>query len=669
QAFQGLIRQLLVKRDEELASWRVAIREALGANGRLVVDLVPELELLIGPQLPVPEMPPREAERRFLASFGGFLGVFARREHLLVLFLDDLQWLDAATLQFLVSIMTRLNNGPLLAIGAYRDNEVGPAHPLRRLVESVRQASARVEEIELGPLSRDDCCRLVAESVGYGASQVEAVGQLLHEKTAGNPFFAIQFLTALWEGRLLAFDTTHGAWTWDLDAIRARGFSDNVADLMVAKLQRLPAATQEALQRFACVGHSAQVATLAMVQGGSAEAVHADLWEALREGLVSRRGDAYGFLHDRVQEAAYALTPEGRRPEAHVRIGRRLLAHLPQEAVSDRVFEIVNQLNRGVGLITDLSERDTLRQLNAQAGRRAQHATAYAAARGYLRQATALLRLDAWRTQYEDTFKVHLELCECEYLISHFDVAQDLSRLLLEHARSDLDRAQVYRLRIRLGQLAGRPADALTALREALQLFGMTWPESAADIQAASEAEHRAVAINLGGRRVAELVDAPAATDPTVQMIIGLIAESLFLASGWTAQHSYFPWLATRGVNICLRHGHSAESSSLDEGYARARVTVGDLPSAFEFSDLALRLAAKFDNPRLQAIVRFRHGFFINPWCSHIATSLPALHQSFAALVQAGDVLYAGYAGVHAVELSLEKGDRLDDVLAMSRTY
>src|SRR5499427_5358908 len=201
-----------------------------------------------------------------------------------------------------------------------------------------------------------------------------------------------------------------------------------------------------------------------MVLGGSEEAVHADLWEALREGLVSRRGDAYGFLHDRVQEAAYALTPEGRRPEAHVRIGRRLLAHLPQEAVSDRVFEIVNQLNRGVGLITDLSDRETLRQLNVQAGRRAKHAAAYASARGYLRQATALLRPEAWHTQYEDTFTVHLERCECEYLTGHFDVAQELSRLMLEHARSNIDRAQVYRLRIRLSGLAGHLDDPLPAL-------------------------------------------------------------------------------------------------------------------------------------------------------------------------------------------------------------
>jgi PAS domain S-box-containing protein len=668
QALQALIRQLLIKSEEDLAVWREAMLEALGANGRLIVDLVPELERLIGSQPPAPDLPPREAEKRFLAILGGFLGVFARREHPLVLFIDDLQWLDAATLQFLAYLVTHSNSGSLLAIGAYRDNEVGPAHPLRLMLESVRQAGAPVEEIVLGPLSRDDCCRMVAESVGCGPSEAEPLGQLLHEHAAGNPFFAIQFLTALWEERLLDFDAAHGAWTWDIDAIRARGFTDNVADLMVAKLKRLPAATQEALQRFAGVGNSADVTTLAMVQGGGEEAVHAALWDALREGLVSRRGNSYRFLHDRVQEAAYALIPEDRRPEAHVRIGRRLLAHLPPEAVSERVFEIVNQLNRGLGLLTEQAERDTLRQLNTQAGRRAKHATAYVSARGYLHQATALLRPDSWRTQYEDTFTLQLERCECEYLTGNFNVAQELSHLMLEHTRSDLDRAQVYRLRIRLSGLAGRFDAPLPALREAFRLFGMILPESAADIEAASEAEHREVAINLRGRRVAELVDAPAATEPTVQMLISLIAESVSSA-GWDLQPLYFPWLTARGVNVCLGHGHTAESSILYQGYARARVDAGDFQSAFEFADLALRLAAKGENPRLQAIVRFRHGFFVSPWRNHIATSLPYLHQGFAELVQAGDFLYAGYAGIDAVELSLEKGDRLVDVLETCRKY
>ena len=372
QALQTLVRQLLVKSEAELAVWRESMLNALGANGRLVVDLVPELEILIGPQPPVPDLPLREAEDRFLAILGRFLAVFARSDHPLVLFLDDLQWFDPATLKFLARVVSPPMSGALLAIGAYRDNEVGPDHPLRLMLESVRQAGALVQDIVVGPLSRDDLARMVAESVGCGLRQAEPLGRLIHDKTAGNPFFASQFLTTLCEAHLLAFDPIQGAWRWDIDDIHAQGFTDNVVELMVGKLKRFPTATQEALQRFACLGHSTDSATLAVVRGGTAEAVHAELWDAVREGLVYRRGDSYRFLHDHVQEAAYTLIPEDRRPEEHVRIGRRLLSHLPQEAVSDRVFEIVNQLNRGVGLITDPSERDTLRQLNAQAGRRSE---------------------------------------------------------------------------------------------------------------------------------------------------------------------------------------------------------------------------------------------------------------------------------------------------------
>jgi PAS domain S-box-containing protein len=689
EALQALVRQLLVKSEVELAGWRESILDALGSHGRLVVDLIPELAILIGPQPPVPELPLHEEETRFLAILGRFLAVFARIDHPLVLFLDDLQWLDPATLKFLARVVSPPMSGAALVIGAYRDNEVGPDHPLVRMAESVREAGALVQRIVLGPLSREDLARMVAESVGCGLHEAESLGELIHDKTAGNPFFAGHFLITLCEEDLLAFDPGRGAWRWDIDDIRAKGFTDNVVDLMVAKLKRLPVATQEAVRGFACLGGSADSATLAVVRGGSVEAVHAELSDAVREGLVSRSGETYRFLHDRVQEAAYALIPGDRRREEHARIGRRLLsaattayplaarkspggltsAHPPPEAIGERVFEIVNQLNRAVGLITDPSERETLRALNVQAGRRARAATAYASARGYLAQAAGLLGTDAWRTQYQDTFAVQLEHCECEYLTGNFDVAQALSRAMLEHARSDLDRAQVYRLRIRLSGLAGRSADTLTALREGLRLFGMTLPESAADIQAATDAEHQEVASNLRGRRAAMLIEAPTASDPTVQMIISLIAESLFLATGLTVQYSYFPLLAARGVNVCLGHGHTAESSILYEAYARARAGAGDFQSAFEFSELALRLAAKFGNPRLQAIVLFRHGFFINPWRNHIATSLPYLHQGFTALVEAGDFLYAGYAGINAVELSLEKGDRLDDVLETCRKY
>jgi predicted ATPase len=349
QAFQSLIRPLLGKSEAELRNWRDALREALGPNGPLIADLVPELKLIIGEQPPVPELPPQDAKGRFQLVFRRFIGVFARREHPLALFLDDLQWLDGATLDLLEDLLTsdfadqqsspltetklRRTGLPdvqhLMLIGAYRDNEVNSAHPLMRKLEAIRQAGAKVQEIVLAPLAREDLGRLIADSLHSEPERVAPLAQLVHDKTAGNPFFVIQFLSALAEEALLAFDHGRGRWCWDLRRIRAKAYTENVVDLMVGKLNRLPIESQKALQEFACLGNIAEVGRLSMVHGTSKEELHSDLWEAVRLEFIERLDGFYRFVHDRVQEAAYTLIPEQLRAEAHLRMGRLLAAHTP----------------------------------------------------------------------------------------------------------------------------------------------------------------------------------------------------------------------------------------------------------------------------------------------------------------------------------------------------
>ena len=442
QAFGSLVRQLLSRSDEEISRWRRALLDAVGTSGQLMVNLIPELALIIGEQPSVPELSPQEGQNRFQRVFRRFVGVFARPEHPLALFLDDLQWLDTATLEMLQHLATHSEVTHLLLVGAYRDNEVGPTHPLRRILGTIRGAGGRVRETVLAPLTRDAVEQMVADSLHCERAGTRPLALLIHEKTEGNPFFAIQFFMELSEEGLLRYDRRAATWTWDVSRIRAKELSENVVDLMAVKIGRLSATAREALGRLACLGNIAHIATMALVHGGSEEGIDTALREAVLAGLILRADAAYKFLHDRVHEAAYRLIPESERAAAHLQIGRALVTGTTPDAIEDAVFDIVNHLNRGTALIDAQDERERVIALNLIAGKRARSSTAYASARSYLVQATALLSPDAWTRRFQETFELYLLLSECEYLVGNFEAADALFEMLLSRASSELLRVQ-----------------------------------------------------------------------------------------------------------------------------------------------------------------------------------------------------------------------------------
>ena len=522
QAFQTLVRQILSKNEAEVAFWRDVICHAVNPYGQLIVNLVPELELVIGEQAPVPDLPAQEADSRFQRVFRAFLAVFTRSNHPLALFVDDLQWLDAATLKLLENLVIGPEIRHLLVIGAYRDNEVGPSHPLTLMLNSIRQSRARVREITLRPLSLDDVSRFVSDTLHHDHALAEPLARLIHEKTGGNPFFAIQFLAAMAEERLIEFDPRKMAWRWDIDRIRTQAITDNVADLLIKKLNRLPGPTKEALKQLACLGNTTITAALMVLRGKSEATLHSDVREAIREGCVVRLDGSYKFVHDRIQEAAYSLIPNGDRAEAHLRIGRLLLEQMSAAEIDDHVFEVVNQLNYGVALIRDRNERQRIAQLNFRAGKKAKASTAYKAARAYLSAGASLLDEGDWEGSYEFAFDLCLLRAECEFLCGRFDEAEVLISSLLKRSVSKLRQAAAYRLRIDLYILKSAYHEAVGSALECLRLFGIDLSMHPTSQQVQSEYEK--VWVNLGERSIESLAGQPLMVDPEIQAIMQVLS-------------------------------------------------------------------------------------------------------------------------------------------------
>ncbi len=523
QAFQSLVRRLLSQSEAELGQWRDALSEALGPNGQLIVNLVPELELVIGKQPPVPDLPPQDAQNRFQMVFRNFLGVFARKEHPLALFLDDLQWLDTATLDLLEHLVTHPDVRHLLLVGAYRNNEISPSHPLLRTLDAIRKAGAFVQEISLVPLAREDLGRLIADTLSCTPGRAAPLARLVHEKTGGNPFFAIQFISALAEEGLLRFDHDAARWHWELDRLRAKGYTDNVVDLMVGRLTRLPVQTQAALQQLACLGNAAKITILSVVLGKSKDEVRSDLWDAVRLELVERSEGTYKFIHDRVQEAAYSLIPERLRAEAHLHVGRLLAAHTPSEKREEAIFEIVNQLNRGAALVTSRDEREQLAEFNLLAGKRAKASTAYASALTYLVTGATLLPEDSWECRHELTFELELLRAECEFVTGAMAAADERLKGLSTRAANTVERASVACLHIDLYLTLAQSSRAIAVALDYLRHLGIEWSPHPTDEDVRREYDR--IWSQLGSGSIEDMLELPLMTDPASLATIDVLTD------------------------------------------------------------------------------------------------------------------------------------------------
>ncbi|MGF6987813.1 PAS domain S-box-containing protein [Paraburkholderia atlantica] len=659
QAFQSLVRMLLGKSDTELAGWRTRLVEALSPNAALISDLIPELKLIIGEPPPVPELEPQQAKQRFLQVFRRFIGVFAQAEHPLALFLDDLQWLDAATLDLLADLLIQPDLRYLMVIGAYRDNEVDATHPLTARLEAIRSAGAKIGEIRLAPLTHAHVGSLLADALHCAPESIGPLVRLVTDRTGGNPFFVIQFLHALAEGDLLAFDHDARQWRWDTERIHASSYTDNVVDLMAGKLTRLPPATQHALQQLACLGNVANIATLSAVLGTPEAQVHAVLWEAVRQELALRLEGAYAFVHDRVHQAAYSLIPESSRAEAHLRIGRLLVAQTPAEKREETIFEIVGQLNRGAALIIEPDEREQLAELNLHAGQRARASTAYTSALAYFSTGAGLLSDDCWQRRHTLIFTLELNRAECELLTGQLPVAETRLVELSKRATTTPERAPVTCLQADVHLMLDQRESAVAVCLAFLRHVGIEW--SPHPDEATVRDEYERIWSLLGKRTIEELIDLPPMQDAlalaTIETLTTLLSPAIH-TDGNLACLSI-----CKAITLSLEHGNADTSCVAYARFPRfAGRLFGDYQAGFQFGELGCQLVERRGLERYKARTYLAYSLYVARWVQPMRNCAEQLRRVFDIANRNGDLQYGAFACNHLVSALLVIGRPLPEV-------
>jgi diguanylate cyclase (GGDEF)-like protein len=684
-ALRDLMEQLLSESEAGLQQWRDLILQAVGDSGQLLVEVIPELEQIIGPQPAVVPLPGNAAQNRFNLLVQKFLQVFAAANHPLVMFLDDLQWADLASLEMLARLMEDSQCHHLLLIGAYRDNEVSPAHPLMLTLDEMHKQGAQISTITLAPLSAQSLNQLVADTLGCSLSMAQPLTDLVWQKTQGNPFFAIQFLQTLYQDGLIWFSMAQGCWQCDIARVREAALTEDVVDFMVQQLQKLGPSTQTMLKLAGCIGNQFDLATLALVAQQPETEVAIALWSALEKGLVlpqseiyafflGRQDDlqdalppldipdlSYKFLHDRIQQAAYSLIPADQKQQTHLAMGQLLWQKSTPAQRQDRLFAIVNHLNAGHLLLTTAAEREQLAQLNLQAGRKAKSATAYGAAVDYLHQGIELLGPEPWQHQYELTLALHQEITEAAYLSTDFEQMEQWADRVINHGQTLLDQVPVYESCLLAGRAQGHYLAAVQTGLEVLQGLGVALPEqpSPATIQQALATTRQLWA----GQEPEGLLALPPMVD--AHRLAAMQIMTKLTAPAYRALPALMPILMAKQVEFSIRYGNCAISIFSYAGYGLALCSMGDIEAGYGFGQLALGLLEQLQAKACESRAGYLVHNFVSHWKDPIHWTLPAFVKAYQSGLATGDLEcvvlnaqaychYAYFAGQPLAELATE---------------
>jgi predicted ATPase/serine phosphatase RsbU (regulator of sigma subunit) len=680
-----LVEALLAEPPETLSERRQALLDALGPNGKLVTDLVPELERVVGTQPDVPVLGPTESQRRLELVLQSFLGVFASGEQPLVIFLDDLQWADPASVRLLEVVLTAPERGHLLVIGAYRDNEVNSAHPLTIALEQLRRAGVPVTELVLGPLGLGDLTELVAETLRSSPELVAPLAEVLFAKTRGNPFFFLQLLGTLHRDHLLRFNLEQRTWQWDLQEVQGALVTDNVVEFMLARLRQLSPTAQSVLRIAACIGHRFDANTLTVVSARSEGELRAGLWEALQQGVIvplddkyrylvetsesSADGSAatlnatYRFLHDRVQQAAYALIDETQKAQVHLGIGRLLLGQSSGHPTDEALFTVVDHLDHAIELVADPAEKAQLMELNLSAGQRARDAAAPSSAIDYLRVALELMGPTRWSSTYDSAFRAHLLTAECEYLVSNVDEALRLLDDIDRFATRTLDRVAARNLKSIVLSTTGNPAAACSLTVETARLLGMDLPapEDQTAMGAATGAEFGALQAALAGRSIESLAELPPMTDPEQLALMRTLTGGF--GAAFQCNQAQFGLIVVKAATLTLRHGTAPSSPSAYVHYGLVHLlATGDAHTGYRFGRLAIELCQSPVHAAFGGTTHFVFSGFLVHWRDHYSVCLEHLRAGLRLCLESGDLEHAAFCAGCDSFTRVFTGENLDEV-------
>jgi predicted ATPase len=686
QALRDLMGQLLSESDTQLQTWKTQILDALGENGQVMIEVVPELERIIGAQLPATELSGSAAQNRFNLLFQKFIQVFTTPEHPLVMFLDDLQWADSASLKLIQVLMAESTTGHLLLMGAYRDNEVSAAHPLMLSLDTLRKAKTTINTIALQPLSQNSLNQLIADTLHCSTQLALPLTELVMQKTQGNPFFATQFLKTLHQEHLITFDVNSGYWQCDIVQVRDAALTDDVVEFMAMRLQKLPEATQTVLKLAACIGAQFDLQTLAIVSEQSPAEVAITLWKALQEGLILPQSEVYKFylekpdfddafssevlnyrfLHDRIQQAAYSLIPTEQKQTTHLTIGRLLLQNTSKADWDRQIFAIANQMNWGIDLLSHEVERQELAQLNLRAGQRAKAATAYETALQYFNLGIKLLSQTCWQSQYELALSLHEAAAEVSYLLGYFDQMTLLTEVILSNAQTTLDQVKAYEIRIQTCIARNQLLQGLEVSREILNRLGIVLPEEPSPEDFAQGLQETQGMI--AGRNPLELLDLPVMSD--AEHLAALRILSSMFAITYNGCPAMFPLVIFKQVCLSIQHGNASFSAFAYASYGLIlSAFLGNIETGYEFGQLATQLMVKLDAKEIQAkIISVVNSFLVHAKAP-LTSTMPKLLEGYQAGLTTGDIEWASWCAFpYTMHLYLS-GENLDIVQQQMAIY